>query len=117
VFTVHNDAGDKRHFILRDDEPVEVAGYEEGFGPMLLEPHPTQRIAVRRQMVAPHRYSLCWAPIETYRPRSAESLVAARQRRHEKAVEREAEANPLFADQVRSGEWRPEKKSRGRLRG
>jgi hypothetical protein len=39
-------------------------------------------------MVAPHRYSFCWAPIETYHPRSAEELAALRVSK-EKKTERE----------------------------
>ncbi len=113
MFTVRNDAGERRHFMLKDGRPVEVASHEEGFGTMLLETHPTQRIEAREGARA-HRYSLCWAPIQTYRSRSAELLAAARERREEGAVERAAEENPLFADQVRSGEWRREKKWRGR---
>jgi hypothetical protein len=113
VYTVSNGVR-KRHFMIRDDKPVECAGYEEAFGPMLLEPHPTQRIEVRGEMVAPHRYSLCWAPIEMYRPRRAEELAAMRERRQEKVVEREAQENPLFSNAIRSGEWRPRMKRRER---
>jgi hypothetical protein len=109
VFTVTNGVR-KRHFTVRDDKPVEVSGYQECFGPMLLEPHPTQRIEVRGERVAPHRYSLCWAPVEVYRPRSAEDLAALRERREAKAVDKAAEENPLFADAIRSGEWRPKER-------
>jgi hypothetical protein len=44
----------------------------------------TQRIEVREQFVALHRYSLCWSSFKMYRPRSAESLdmqVAGTRRR------------------------------------
>jgi hypothetical protein len=39
---------------------------------------------------------------ELYEPRTAEQLAAARVKREERAVEREAEKNPLFADQIRA---------------
>jgi hypothetical protein len=62
VVTVKNAAGDRRHFTVQaDGQVVEHASMEAGFGAMLREPHPTQRIEVRGQMVAPHRYSLCWS--------------------------------------------------------
>lgn len=51
---------------------TECSGYEEGFGSMLLEPHWARTIEVRGQAVHPHRYSLCWAGYELYRPKSAE---------------------------------------------
>src|SRR5437868_145728 len=57
VYTVKNSIGRKRHFIVTDDAVKEVSGYEEGFGAMLQEPHPTMRIVVKGQSVAPHRYS------------------------------------------------------------
>jgi len=118
VFSVrHIESGERRHFLIRDGKPVVVASYEEGFGPLLLELHPTLRIEVREQMVAPQRYSLCWSSIETYKPRTAEELAAARQRREERKVEQDAESNPLFREQIRSGQWRPERKPRGRTPG
>jgi hypothetical protein len=41
------------------------------------------RIEARGQLVAPHRYSLCWAPIEQYSPRIAEELAENEPGRHE----------------------------------
>jgi hypothetical protein len=59
------------------------------------------RIEVRGEMVAPHRFSLCWAPIETYRPMTAEQLAALRESREKKKAAREekkwAAENPLLA--------------------
>jgi hypothetical protein len=81
---------------------------------MLLEPHPTAGFMHKGQFCRTHRYSLCWADFPLYEPKSAEQLAAARGRREEKAVERSADENPLFADQIRSGDWRPEKKPRGK---
>ena len=57
----------KRHFIVRDGKPIEVADYKQAFGSMLDEPHPTMRIEVKGRMVAPGRYSLCWARDRTVR--------------------------------------------------
>jgi hypothetical protein len=70
---------------------------EAGFGEKLLAPHPTQRIEVRGQLVAPHWYSLCFAPYELYRPMSAERLAALRQTREAKKDEKWAAEHPLFA--------------------
>jgi hypothetical protein len=102
VYTVRREDGAKRHFIARDGLVTEVSGYEEGFGPMLQEPHPSMRIDVRGQLVAPHRYSLCWAPIEKYTPRSADQLAAARvTRERNKAIKEQAKFErdfPLWAE-------------------
>jgi len=101
VYSVRNEAAEQRHFILRNGQPVAVESMEAGFGPMLDERHPTMRIKIGGQSVAPHRYSLNWAGYEIYRPKTAEALAAARVRREEKKVEREAERMPLFAEQIR----------------
>jgi hypothetical protein len=90
VITVKNDAGDRRHFSVTEDrQVVEHASMEAGFGAMLREPHPTQRIEVRGELVAPHRYSLCWSGFELYRPKTAEELAALRERREQRKKERE----------------------------
>jgi hypothetical protein len=78
----------------------ECAGYEESFGEMLLERHPTMRIEVRGEKVPPHRFSLCFAPDELYVPKTAEQLASLRVSREKKKAERELqqwqEDNPLF---------------------
>jgi hypothetical protein len=103
VFTARNDTGDKRHFVIRDGTPVEVSGYEEGFGAMLKEPDPvrgfTDQAGVFRYV---HRYSLCWAPIEMgAKVKTAEQLAALRESRKRKKQEREDAAwnaaNPLWS--------------------
>jgi len=102
LYTVTNCVGSKRHFTVDAEGNVtEHAGYKEAFGDMLLERHPTMTIEVQGQKVHPHRYSVCWAAIERYEPRSAEQLAALRQsreagkeRRHQ---ERFAAENPLLA--------------------
>jgi hypothetical protein len=67
---------------------------------MLLEQHPTMRIEVKGQVIAPHRFSLCWAGFELYKPMSAEQLAEGRFRREKKKETREArkfaEENPLW---------------------
>ena len=78
VYTVRNKAGDKRHFTVVDGRVRECAGYEEGFKEMLLESHPTMRIEVRGEKVAPHRFNLCWAGFEVYHPKSDEQLASLR---------------------------------------
>jgi hypothetical protein len=110
VYAVRREDGAKRHFIVKDGLVTEVSGYEEGFGPMLQEPHPSMRIEVRGQSVAPHRYSLCWSPIEKYSPRTAEELAAARvTRERNRAIREQAKFErdyPLFAEIERQEEGR-----------
>lgn len=114
VYTVRNAAGDKRHFTLTDERPIETIGYQEGFGDMLYEPHPTRGFEHQGKRVAYQRYSLCFAPYHDYHPKSAEQLAAARVRREARAVDRLAEANPLFEDQIKAEQARPERRRRER---
>ena len=104
VFTVRKN-DEKRHFMLIEGKPIEVPGYKEAFGEMLDEPHPTHTIEVKGKQVHPARYSLYWAGFELYKPKSAEALAAMRERREEKAAERElakeVDEAPLFADQIK----------------
>jgi hypothetical protein len=111
VITVRNAEGRKRHF-RADGEPRECETVEAGFGEMLYEPHPTKRFTWNEKEIAPHRYSLCWGWFEPdYKPKSAEQLAAARERREEKAVEREAEGS-LFADIIRAEGYQPKRRGR-----
>jgi hypothetical protein len=101
VYTVrHEETGRRRHFVVDDGKVREVGDYHEAFGPMLKEPHPTMRIEVKGRQVPPHRYSLCWAAIETYTPRSAEALAKTRATRERNKAAREEQtwrdAAPLF---------------------
>src|SRR5207244_2354930 len=115
VYTVrHEETGAKRHFTVADGQAVGQASYEAGFGSMLLEPHPTQGFEHKGRWCRTHRFSLCWAGYELYHPKTAEQLATARVKREERAVEKQAADNPLFADQIRAGEYRLEKKPRGR---
>ena len=116
VFTVrHAETSERRHFIIREGQPVEVAGYEEGFGPMLLEPHPTQGFTDQTgRFHHYHKFSLCWGGYERYVPKSAEQLAAMRDRRQEKAVEKEAIANPLFAEQILAEGYQPPQRKCGK---
>jgi hypothetical protein len=102
VFMVKNWVGRKRHFTVDAEGKVtEYATWEQGFGDMLLEPHPTRTIEVRGQQVHPHRYSLCWAGYELYEPKTAEQLASLRVNRERGKAEREekrwAAENPLLA--------------------
>lgn len=104
VYTVKKD-GQKRHFTVEDGTVVEHDNYEAAFGAMLLEPHPTQTMEVRGEIVHPHRYSLCFAAYERYHPRSAKELAALRasrgQKRDERDAKREAREFPLFVEATR----------------
>ncbi len=114
VYTVKNSIGRQRHFTVDAEGRVhECASYEEGFGSMLLEPHSTRGFTDKAGVFHhTHRYSLCWADFPLYEPKSADELVAMRERRQEKAVEKEAEANPLFADQIREQGYVPKPRRR-----
>jgi hypothetical protein len=102
VYTARKD-GVKRYFTVADGKPVECPGYQEGFGAMLTEPDPKRGFEKDGRWHAVHRYSLYWAGYEPgYQPLTAEQLAAARERRELRAVEKEAEAHPLFADVIRA---------------
>jgi len=115
-----NCIGRKRCFTIDGDTVTERSGYKEAFGDMLLEPHPTQRIEVKGQMVAPHRYSLCWASIELYEPRTPEQLAKFRASREagkeRRKQERFAEENPLLAQAGIKPEDVARKEDKGRKR-
>jgi hypothetical protein len=70
---------------------------EAGFGEKLLASHPTMKIEVRGELVAPHQFSLCFAVYELYRPMSAERLAALRATREAKKDEKWADEHPLLA--------------------
>lgn len=118
VYTVTNGVS-KRHFVLRDGQPVEVADYKEGFGKRLLELELTRTIEVRGEPVHPHRYSLCWAGYELYEPSSAERLAALRKsrerKRGERAEQRFREENPLlaWAESIKAPEEAKQEHGRG----
>jgi hypothetical protein len=117
--TCQNNAGQKQHF--RVETMTECDTPEDGFGAMLLEPHPTKRVTWGGKEIALHRYSLCWGWFEPdYRPASAEKLAAARAKREEKAertwreeVEKQATGS-LFPDFVREQAETYRKKGRKR---
>jgi hypothetical protein len=102
---------------MPDGQVVYADRYEPLFGELLQEPHPTRTLEVRGQQVPCPRYSLCWSALERYEPRSAEQLAAARVKRQQRAIEKEAQEHPLFAEQIRAGEGRTEKKPGGRSPG
>jgi hypothetical protein len=91
--------------------------YDELFGDLLTEKHPTRTVEVKSQQVPVGRYELVWGALELYKPRSPEQLAAGRVKRQQRAIEEDAQENPLFAEQIRAGEWRPEKRRRGRSPG
>jgi hypothetical protein len=59
------------------------------------------------ELFADKEGSAYWSPLRLYKPRTAAQLARARVRRERARRAKEAEDNPLFADQVRSGAWRP----------
>ena len=103
VYTVRREDGEQRHFVVEEGLVREVADYKEAFGPMLLEPHPTAGFTDQKGEFHPvHRYSLCWGPIETYQPKSADQLAALRVSRERNKAIREQEEfereHPLWAE-------------------
>lgn len=114
VITAEKD-GQKRHFLVTENGLVEYESYQAAFGPMLTEPDPERPIAWKGRTGFLHRYALHWAGYEPgYEPRTPKALSAARQKREEKAVAREAEGS-LFSEIVKAeGYVPPRRKGRGR---
>lgn len=102
---------------MPDGEIKHADSYEPLFGELLHEAHPTRTIEIKGRHVPCPRYSVGWSALELYEPRSAEELAAARVKREQRAIKNEAQENPLFAEQIRSGQCRPEKKRRERSPG
>ncbi len=71
--------------------------YEELFGELLTELDPVRTIEIKGQVIHPCRYCVTWGAVGLYEPQSAEKLAAARAVREKNAVQREAEAAPLFS--------------------
>src|SRR5205823_5116661 len=90
-----------RHFTVENGRVTEHESHDAGFGPMLLEPHPTRGFWHKGEWCRTHRYSICFAPYELYEPKTAEQLAALRLSRERKKAEREdtkwAAENPLLA--------------------
>ncbi|HEV3383231.1 MAG TPA: hypothetical protein VG097_00380 [Gemmata sp.] len=101
-----------RHFVLEAGKPREVASVEEGFGPMYHEKHPTRGFEHKGQWIPWQRYTLYRSGYETYSPKTAEQLAAASEKRQQRAVEKEAEANCLFADLIRAKGYVPKERKR-----
>ena len=102
VYTVRHADGRARHFTVNElGQVTEHEGYEQGFGSMLMELHPTRGFEHRGVWCRIHRYSLCFAPYVLYQPRTAEQLAALRATRERNKAEREdrkwKEDNPLLA--------------------
>jgi hypothetical protein len=109
VFTAEKD-GVRRHFTMRDGVPVECASYQEGFGEMLFESDPVRGFERDGVFAHVHKHSLYWAGYEPgYRPQSADSLAVAREKRQQKALEKEAEGT-LFAEQIRAEGYVPKRR-------
>lgn len=100
VFTAERD-GVRRHFTLKDGPPLECGAYQEGFGRLLFKSDPVRGFEKQGVFHHVHKHSLHWAGYEPdYRPQSAERLAAARGRRRQKALEKEAAGAPLFAEMI-----------------
>jgi hypothetical protein len=101
VYTVKNKAGEQRHFTVRDGKVVPCSGYEEGFGDMLHEKHPTRGFEHKGKWAAYGRFSLCWGWYEEYSPKTAEQLAALRASREKGKADRAdrkfEQDNPLLA--------------------
>jgi hypothetical protein len=63
---------------LDDGTVLKADKYEELFGDLLTEPHPTRRMEIKGEMIAPPRYSLVWSSSRRPCPRErAEGSPAA----------------------------------------
>jgi hypothetical protein len=102
---------------LPDGRILHSPSYEPLFGDLLHEPHPTRTLDIRGKQAPCPRYHVCWSALELYEPRSAEQLAAARVKREQRALDKEAAAHPLFAEQIRSGALSADQKPRGRSPG
>ena len=94
-----------------DDGTVRAAdNYEELFGDLLAEKHPTRTVDVKGEKVPVGKYELCWSALELYTPQSATALAARRQTREQNAIKKLATEHPLFAEDILSGELQPDKR-------
>ena len=92
---------------MPDGQVLHADRYEEVFGDLLHEPHPTRTLEVGGEHVPCPHYHVYWSSVERYEPRSAEQLAAGRVKREQRAINREAEENPLFAEQIRDEGTQP----------
>jgi len=102
---------------MPDGSVRQAAGYEELFGDLLHEPHPTKRLQVKGEQVPAPRWTLCWSSLELYTPRPAEELAALRVSRaagkDRKADKTWAEENPLLAQAgIKRQDLGPERRGR-----
>ena len=83
---------------MPDGSVRQADNYEELFGELLHEPHPTRTLELPNGQVVPApRWTLCWSALERYEPRTAEQLAEGRAKREQRAIETEAQQNPLVA--------------------
>jgi hypothetical protein len=86
---------------MPDGSVRQAASYEELFGELLHEPHPSKTLEIKGTRVPAPRWELGWSALELYKPKSAESLAALRVSREQGREAREdrkfAEENPLLA--------------------
>ena len=86
---------------MPDGSIRKAGGYEELFGDLLHEKHPTRTVEVRGERVPVGRYELVWGAQEQYHPRSAEALAKGRETRERNKAEKEErkwrEDHPLLA--------------------
>jgi hypothetical protein len=86
---------------LPDGMVKRANSYEELFGDLLHEPHPTKRLEIRGELVPAPRWTLCWSSLEIYEPKTAPELATLRESREKRKAERDerkwAEKEPLWA--------------------
>jgi hypothetical protein len=101
---------------MTNGQLAKSTSYEPLFGDLLHEKHQSRTMEIRGEQVPVDRYELCWSAMELYHPRSAEALATAREKRQERAVANEAEASPLFSEQILAEGVQP-RKPRGQTPG
>ena len=87
---------------MPDGQVLKADNYEELFGEMLMEKHPSRVIDFKGRQEPHPRWTLCWSALARYTPRSASALAALRVSRQQGRAAREdrkfAVENPLFAE-------------------
>jgi hypothetical protein len=91
---------------------------EDAYGPLRTESDPVRGFTDTKGVWHFYRRYECYTGFyeADYHPASAETLAKLRVSREANKVEREAEAMPLFAEQIRAGELAPKKRLNRRRR-
>ncbi len=79
-----------------DGTVVKADNYEDLFGDLLKEKHPTRGFTHNGTWIAYDRWTLCWSALEFYHPKSVETLAKLRATREANKDAKFAADYPLF---------------------